>query len=253
MRTPSRFLLLPLLTALLILGCSPEKEELQVETIPQYLPLQAGKFITYRLDSLVFTQAGRGEETHYYEEKNIVDAQIADNLGRPAYRVFRYLRDTSRTQAWRPSGSYFITPLENSAEVIEDNMRVIKLVAPIAEGKTWKGNRFLTSEPFGAKFNFSNDDAMGDWDFITESTQDTAKFGSQLLNNVITITSIDESLNAPVRDAGAYGARTFATEKFAKGVGSVYQEFIMWEYQPNSGGTPYKVGFGVKRSMIDHN
>ncbi len=253
MRTPFRFLLLPLITGLFILGCTTEKEDLQVETIPEYLPLQVGKFITYRLDSLVFTQAGRSEEVHYYEEKNVVDAQISDNLGRPAYRVFRYLRDTSRTQPWRTAGSYFITPLTNSAEVIEDNMRVIKLLAPIAAGKTWKGNRFLPSEPFGTKFNFSNDDAMGDWDFVTESTQDTEIFGGELLTDVVTVTSIDESLNAPVRDAGSYGARSFSTEKFAEGIGSVYQEFIMWEYQPNSGGTPYKIGFGIKRSMIDHN
>jgi hypothetical protein len=27
----------------------------------------------------------------------------------------------------------------------------------------------------------------------------------------------------------------------------------LWEYQPNPNGTPYRTGFGIKRTIIDHN
>ena len=40
-------------------------------------------------------------------------------------------------------------------------------------------------------------------------------------------------------------------EFYAKGIGMVSQELVMWEYQPRNGG--YKVGFGVKHTMLNHN
>jgi hypothetical protein len=60
-------------------------------------------------------------------------------------------------------------------------------------------------------------------------------------------------VNATISDPKAFGSRTFSIDKYAKNLGLVYQELILWEYQPNHGGTPFRVGFGVKRSMIDHN
>ncbi len=93
---------------------------------------------------------------------------------------------------------------------------------------------------------------MADWDFLIESTNETLVLDGKTVNEVVTVTSIDESLNVPVTDAGSYAARTFSIDKFSKGLGIVYQQYIMWEYQPNQGGTPYKTGFGIKRSMIDH-
>ncbi len=253
MRKPSLLLFTFFFSVVFIVSCSTEKEELQAETIADYFNLEKDKFITYRLDSLVFTQSGRAEEVHSYQEKHIVDAQITDNLGQPAFRIFRFQRDTAGTQPWKPAGTYLITPLKNTAEVTEDNMRVIKLIAPVTEGSTWKGNRFLSTEPFSLKYNFSNDDNMEDWDFTIDQRGETLLLNGKTLTNVTTVLSIDEALNAPVTDVGSYGARTLGVEKFAKGIGLVYQEFEMWEYQPNSGGTPYKVGFGVKRSMIEHN
>lgn len=238
---------------MLFASCTSEKEDLQISTTKDFFSLQKGKYIIYRTDSLIFTQAGRSEETHSYQEKHLIDDQISDNLGRPAHRVFRLLRDAAGLQPWRPSGSYFITPLANTVEIIEDNLRVIKLITPVKEGTTWKGNRFLSSDPYAQKFNFSNDDGMGDWDFLIDSTSKSLVLGGKKIEGVTTVSSVDESLNAPVTDAASFAARTLYLEKFAVGIGLVYQEYVMWEYQPNAGGTGYKVGFGVKRSMIDHN
>ena len=52
-----------------------------------------------------------------------------------------------------------------------------------------------------------------------------------------------------------FGSTNYSIEKYAKGVGLVYKEFIMWDYQPNPGGVggAYKAGFGIKMWMIDHN
>src|SRR5687767_13935146 len=130
----------------ILTSCS-EKEEFTSEPINDYFLLTPGKYISYRLDSLVFTNFGRTIETHRYQVKEQVDALITDNLGRPSYRVFRYLRDSLGLTPWQPSGTYFITPLADQVEVVEDNLRFIKLHMPLRENFSWKGNRYLPSEP----------------------------------------------------------------------------------------------------------
>ncbi len=129
----------------------------------------------------------------------------------------------------------------------------MKLISPVKEGTTWKGNRFLGPEPYAGKYNFSNDDNMGEWDFAVKRDNESMVLNGITVTNVVSIPSIDESLNVPVTDAGSFASRSLSIDKFAKNIGLVYQEFILWEYQPNPGSSPYKIGFGIKRSMIDHN
>src|SRR5690606_2300787 len=138
------FLLLIVISGVLLSACESETETLNMETIADYAPLSVGKYITYRLDSLVYTNFGRNVETHSYLVRHEVDAEITNGLGRPAYRVFRYL-NTNLTGAgdWTANGSYLITSLTDQLEVTEDNLRMIKLHRPFRPGFTWKGNAYL--------------------------------------------------------------------------------------------------------------
>lgn len=253
MRTNFALFLTYAITSIFLFSCEREVEEFASEQVADYFPLQPGKYITYRLDSTVFTSQGRVEETHSYQEKHEVDAQVTDNLGRTSYRIFRYLRDVAGTQSWRPNGTYFVTPLPNSVEVIESNQRIVKLISPVRIGTEWKGNRFLPENPYGSQFIFSNDDDMVNWNFRIDSTDGTYTFNGRTIDSVITLTQINESLNFPITATASYAFRSLSTEKYAKNVGLVFQEFIMWEYQPNPGSSPYKVGFGIKRNLLEHN
>jgi len=249
-------LLLLCSASLSLLSCDSKKETLEVETPHSYMmSLEPGKYITYRLDSTVFLQAGRKEELHSYQEKHLVDASFTDNLGRTSYRIYRYLRDADGTQPWAPAGTYVITPLTHTVEVIQNNMRVIALAGPIKEGQTWKGNRYLASEPYSFLHNFSNDDDMGNWDFVIESMGGTETFNNQTISDILTVSHVEELTNIPIDDPEAFASKTISFDKYAKGVGLVYQEHTLWEYQPNpgAGNTPYYVGFGVKRSLLEHN
>src|SRR5207302_5562748 len=107
-------------------------------------------------DSTLFTNFGTTTVVHSYQEKHQIDSLTTDNLGRPSYRVFRFIRDTAGTQAWKPNGSYFITPLDKSVEVVENNLRFVKLSLPIQQNFTWRGNGHLPSDPYN--YNFNNDD-----------------------------------------------------------------------------------------------
>ena len=237
-----------------ISSCEKKTEVFTTEAIAEYLPLAVGKYITYRIDSTVFTNFGRNEETHRYQVKHVVDAQVPDNLGRPGYRIIRYLRDSLGTQPWVENGTYFATPLTDQAEVIEDNLRYIKLHLPFKLNTDWKGNKYLSDDPYASLYTFNNDDDMNDWDYSMDKFDATTTIGSKTINDVYTIFQIDDAYNAPVTDIRSAGWRTLAKEQYAKNIGLVTRDFILWEYQPNpSGGPGYKTGFGIKMWMIDHN
>ena len=77
MRSKNLILILAVFSFLFfITSCEKETEEFKTEAIADYLPLAVGKYITYRLDSTVFTNFGTVEETHRYQVKHVVDAQI---------------------------------------------------------------------------------------------------------------------------------------------------------------------------------
>jgi hypothetical protein len=244
-----------LILAIVIFFSCNKTEEFQTEQISDYIPLVKDKFIIYRLDSTVFTNFNRNTEVHSYQEKNIVDGQITDALGRPSFRIFRFLRDTLGSQPWVSAGSYMVTPLQNSFEMIENNLRFVKLALPLKIENTWKGNRFLPSRPYSGAYVFNNDVDIDTWDYTIDGIGETIVLNGNTINDVLTVDGIDDVLNVPVTDPSGIGSISYYQEKYAKGLGLVYQSNIMWEYQPNTSGQGggYYNGFGVKRIMIDHN
>ncbi|MES1221547.1 MAG: hypothetical protein ABUT20_38965 [Bacteroidota bacterium] len=230
-------------------------EDFQSDNLSDYIPLSIGKYITYRIDSTVYTNFGRTTEIHKYQVKHIIDAQITDNLGRPSYRVFRYLNDSTASKSWLPAGTYFITPLSTQVEVIEDNLRFIKLRLPVKDGGTWKGNKYISANPYAALYNFSNDDDMEDWDYEFDGGSSSFSYAGKNYTNVYSIEEANEAYNVPITDPNSYASKIRAVEKYSKNIGLVYREYELWEYQPNPGGSggPFKTGFGIKMWMVDHN
>lgn len=254
---PAIFIAAPVLLITFVISCSKTTEEFQSEPLSDYIPLEVGKYITYRVDSLVFTNLGRTEEIHKYQMKHVVDAQINDNLGRPAYRIITYISDSTGTQPWTPNGTYFITPLSDQVEVIENNLRSIKLHLPIKANFNWKGNKYYPDDPYDALCALNSfDGSLSETDYFYDGDrQDTEVINGQTYNNVYTVQQDDESNNYPNTDPGIFALRAYGIEKYAKGIGLVYREQILWEYQPNTGGSGggYKCGFGVTMWMIDNN
>jgi hypothetical protein len=247
---------LSLLTILIVslFSCS-EKEEFVTESLAEYLPLEPGKYITYRLDSLVFTNFQRDVETHSYQVKHVVDTIVTDAMGQPSYRVYRFIRDAAGTGNWASNGSYYVTPLADQVEVVENNLRFIKLHAPIREGNGWLGNRFLPTDPYGSLgYNFGNDDNMKNWEYRYDLFEPTFSYNGEDYTDVYTVEQEDDLQNVPIADPASIAFKTRSVEKYAKNIGLVYRQHEIWEYQPNtSGPDPYYVGFGITMWMIDHN
>lgn len=239
-----------------------DKEELVSEPLSDYIPLSVGKYIVYRLDSTVFTNFGSTTEIHKYQVKHQVDAVLTDNAGNPMYRIYRYIRDSAGTQPWQPlnSSTYYITPLSDQIETSEDNLRIIKLHLPVKDGFSWKGNRYLpmsscphASGPYCPLFGFSNDDNMNDWDFVYSGTGAAFSYKGVNYSNVLTVEKNDDAFNVPITNSNIVAYKTRAVDRYSKGIGLVYQELTMWEYQPPSSPNPGITGFGITMWMIDHN
>jgi len=182
-----------------LFSCTDEKEEFQTEALADYMPLAVGKYITYRVDSMVFTVFGRNTEIHKYQFKHIVDAVFTDNAGRTSYRINTFYRDSvdlaswTPTQPWINSKTYYITPLENQIEVVdENNFRQIKLHLPFREDYSWKGNKYLGNQPYQQFFNFSNDDNMATWDYTYSALAPLFSYRGINYSNVYHVAQEDE-------------------------------------------------------------
>ncbi len=242
---------------LFLVACKRTTETLETMSLSDLLPASKGKFITYRVDSLVFDN--NTPVTKRYQFKHSFDSLATDNLNRPMWIVNTFINDSLASGPWIQRGQYTITLLDKQAEVNENNLRVIKVKLPVKENFTWPGNIFLPDRPYNSYgTNFSIDL----WDFIYTSVSSSEKIGPFNLTDVTTIIQADESRGVPVVDRTKYASQERSIEKYAKGIGLVYREHYVWENQPNerSSGTPpvttfdpRYVGFGIRMWMVARN
>jgi len=227
-----------------VLSCKKSTEELNTVPLTDYAPMTVGKYITYQLDSLVFTNFGTVAEIHSYQVKITVDALTTDALGRPAYRLFRYIKYNG-TPNWIPDNTFWAIHTGNTYEFIENNLRFLKLMQPVRENFSWKGNVYIDTRSANTDFRF-----MDDWDYVYENVNQPATVGTFTFDSTLTVNQREDSLGLPIVPETQYAEKTLAKEIYAKNIGMVYRNFLHWEFQRVYNGY---VGYGVTYTMIDHN
>lgn len=249
-----------LLLSIMVYSCNDDKyrlddQEFQTTRLTELMPLYTGKYIVYRLDSILTTNLGRTITLRHYRIKDEVAEPVTDNLGRPGYKVIRYITDSAGTAAWTPMTTYFITPLQDRVEVVENNFRIIKLRIPVKINASWKGNSYL---PFSAYGHYSDQrfNEVNAWEF-TYTNLGKDIIGNKVLDSVWTVRHFNEVADTTiVPETMLYGIG-YAEEKYAKNIGLVAKELIMLENEPNqideNTFAPYKLGFGIRMWMIEHN
>ena len=223
--------------------------------IGDYLPLYAGHCITYQLDSIVYTHFGTVPEQHSYMVKDSIENPVSDAGGRASWRVVRYYRNEGDTSVWQPVNAYMITPLASTIELVENNLRYVKLSTPVQDLHSWGGNAYLPFEPFNYLFDFSDADHThpGGWNYVYQDLFTTGRINELTFSNTITVAcSGVENTNFPPLDLDRKGVKTVWVEQYATGVGLVYKDIVMQEYQPVSPSVaiPYYTGFELKMSII---
>ncbi len=236
-------------TALFFKACKKSTIDFDSAALNEYFPLQVGKYVTYNLDSTVYINFGLRDTIIKYQVRDMVDAIIADNSGRKAYRIIRSIRKNS-TQAWVGNNTFLVVPLTNSIEFVENNLRFVKLKLPVNEGYSWKGNSFIDTYSLTSDVKY-----LDDWDYTYEKVGQPLQLGTFVLDSTLTVKQRDEFLGQNPSNPGTqYAEKNYSVEKYAKRIGLVYKEFLHWEYQgPQPGRAGYYNGYGVKLTMIDHN
>src|SRR6476620_1409773 len=85
---------------LVLLNSCDKKDDYSSANLADYTNLEVGKFVRYRMDSTKWINFGQTDTVIKYQAKDVVDAAITDNLGRPSFRVIRYINDTNALGAW---------------------------------------------------------------------------------------------------------------------------------------------------------
>lgn len=239
------------IAALLLLalaGCE-KKDEFSSAAINDYLNLEVGKYIRYRLDSTLYINFGQKDTVVKYQAKDVVEEAITDGAGRPSWRVVRYLSDSNGLGPWVPTATFLVTPTRESLELVENNLRYLKLKLPITPGYNWKGNSGIDTYSSSSEVRY-----LDDWDYTYYDIGSSFPvWNNNLVDNTLTVEQRDEIVGFP-SDPAAYSESTFSKEVYGLGIGLVYKEFLHWEYQPPNNPNPgYKIGYGIKLVMIDHN
>lgn len=238
-----------LLLITLLTACNKENQLLTTASLSDYFPLTVGKYITYNLDSTVYINFGQKDTVIKYQIKDSVETRITDNLGRPAYRIVRYMRkDASR--AWAANNTFMATPTTTTIEFVENNLRFQKLKLPIKNGYTWKGNTFIDTYSLNSTTKY-----FDDWDYEYDSVNVPLTIGIIPFASTLKVNQRDEFLGQDPKLAGTqYAERNYSVEKYAKGVGLVYKEFLHWEFQGTQPGRQaFYSGYGVKLTVTGHN
>ena len=244
-----KYLLPSLLILIFFTSCEKKTEVFDSPVITDYYPLEVGKYINYDLDSTLFTNFGQTITIRQYKAQDRVEAAITDNSGRPSFRLVRYLR-TNDNAPWIASNTFMATPVENGIEYVENNLRFIKLKLPIVPDYSWKGNKYIDT------YNTSSDlRYLDEWDYIYDSIGDPLSINSINISETITVLQRDEFLGQDPSIPGTqYAEKNYSIEKYGKGIGLIYREFMHWEYQgPQPGRAGYYEGYGVKLTITSHN
>jgi len=250
------YLFLMLTGLLAAFSCKKQTDTVNTAPVEEYLSLQTGKYIEYRLDSTVYIHFGQTDTVVSYYARDVIEGTATDNTGRPAYRVVRYLRSwTGTTEAdYTPALTYYVIPSRESIEITENNLRYQKLRLPVTDGYSWRGNSFLPATPFYYLYQFSNDEDMDMWEYTYQDVNQPLEIEGNVYDSTVTVLQVADSSNVPIMFPEGLAYRNYWVEQYAKNIGLIYKEVIMWEYQPPNGGNPsFRSGFGLKMSILGHN
>jgi len=238
-----------ILLALFFIGCQKQTIQLEFETIESYFPIKKGTALTYRLDSTIYTGVNNAKSINSYIVRDVLDSSITDNLGKTTYIYKRSIRSKLDTTKWDLLLTYRVSMDSSKLYITENNLRFIKLVSPIREGLSWKGNSFInTNENTGLAF-YEN------WDYTYGKPKDPLNINNIPFASTITVLQKNDTIGNPI-DRKLYSAILISKEVYATNIGLVYKEFLKETWQPANSNNPNgyfeKDSYGIKLTILSY-
>ncbi|HOU98796.1 MAG TPA: hypothetical protein PLP65_08110 [Bacteroidales bacterium] len=138
-----RLVFITILTFVLFYACM-EKENIAPEPIDKsYYPMNVNDETVYFVEYINIDNPISLYDTQRYYLKERIESTYNDETGNPIYRIERYKR-TDTLSNWDLIDVWFSQYYENQAHKVEENIRYVKLVFPVAKGLKWNGNAMNT-------------------------------------------------------------------------------------------------------------
>ncbi|UAY51720.1 hypothetical protein [Ferruginibacter albus] len=238
-----------------ILSACNKTDDFSPVSLGDYNLQTPGKYIIYQLDSISYANNGIPQTISYFAKDVVDSVPITDTLGRTGYRIYHYIKK-NESDEWQPDNTFFTIPTKSNIEFIADNLRYIKLAAPMTEGFSWKGNAYIDTKtqtqtvttPGVADWDLSY---MDDWDYMYSNVNQPATVGNLSFDSTVTVNERDE-VSGDTTDVSYYSEVTHSVEQYAKGVGLVYRNFVHRIWQPGLGAYE-STSYGITLTIIDHN
>lgn len=233
---------------LFFFSCKKETVELSFPNLSDYCPLQTGRVLIYRLDSIVTPAFGTSLDKHSALAKDSIADSFLDNNNRLSYRVYRFTTDTLAVQPWQYRITYYITPTNDAVELVDDNnLRFIKLKQPLRNDFSWKGNAYIDTKSASSPYQY-----MDEWDYTYENVNGPYTVLKGTLENTVTVFQRDETSPDVPFDPMFYQQRNYSVEVYAKGIGLIYKEFLHWTWQTDPPPAKYQDdSYGITLNLID--
>ena len=199
------YILAAVLISVGIFSCKKKKEPEAVDIGEAYYPGTIGKFIVYDVDSIVFNEFTY-DSTHYkYLVKEKIEEEYTDIQSRPALKLVRYIKKFNAAisytaMPWTLKDVWQVNKTKSNVEVVEENIRFVKLIFPVKDNATWNGNSTNT---------------IGHWDYKYTYVDNPENVNGINFDKVTLVTQ---------KDFPTLISREYYGEKYAKNIGLVYRE-----------------------------
>jgi len=200
----------------------------------EYFPITKDHTIEYAIDSIIYNDFNKSTDTFRMQFKDVIGESFYDNEGRESYVVNRYSRQDD-TYLWKDLMTFYATKTNFRVEVVENNLRMIKLVFPVKLKTYWSGNIYIPAQ-IDDKLKW-----LWNWNYTYTYINQPFNTGLASFSNTIEVIGINDSTNNPEQFPDAIANKTYSKEVYAKNVGLIYRELTNWEYQPD--GSRYRNGF----------
>jgi hypothetical protein len=170
-----------------------------------YYPTTIGKYIVYDVDSIVFDEFTYDSTFYKYQIKEKIEEAYTDAQGKPALKMARYIKKYSATTSytampWIIKDVWQVNVTSKDVQVVEENVRYVKLVFPVKQSSTWDGNIWNT---------------IGSLDYTYSYLDAQETINSNSFAKVLCVTQ---------KFFPTFISREYYIEKYAKDVGLVYKE-----------------------------
>lgn len=136
----------------LILGCKKDNPESIIYGY-EYFPTNEGLYRVYNVTDIFHDEAlGDVHDTSYYQIKEVIAETLIDEEGDTIQKLRRYHR-TNDTLDWEIQDIWTQKRTPTTAEVVEKNDRMIKLIFAIAYDRNWDGNALNNEESLSCYYD----------------------------------------------------------------------------------------------------